>query len=364
MTPRLLPILLAPLLMAAAPMQHQHGALAAPAPSTASRSLRPADVALSDQAGQPHRLYTDLIKGRTAVISFVFTRCRSTCPVISAKLGRVQDQMAERMGRDIVFLSLSVDPSYDNPARLAAFARKFGAGKGWLFLTGSDERVAAALKSLGQSPGSAQAHSERLLIINDARGVSDGIDAVHASAQQIAAKVRKVADSGLSRAEQSERYFSNLPLVSASGTPVHFYRDVLSDRLVVITTLFTRCVDACPLIAAKLASAERQLPADIRAGVRFVGITSDPAHDTPGQLTAFAKKHGLDERWTLLTGKPDNVAWVLFRLGLDGGGPQDHSTQILIGNERSGAWRRVAPTISPVDLASVIATSARNGGGR
>ena len=358
---RRLVILLAPLLLSAAPMQHLHRAPTAAAPL--ARMIHPADVALLDQAGQSHWLYTDLVKGRTAVISFVFTRCASTCPLLSAKLQRVQDQLPERMGRDIVFLSLSVDPSYDTPARLAAFARKFEAGKGWLFLTGANDQVTTALKSLGQSLGAAEAHSERLLILNDAHGISSGIDAVHASPQQITEAVRKVADHGLSRVQQSERYFSNLPLVSARGTPVRFYRDVLSDRVVVMTTMFTHCTDACPLIAAKLARAERLLPAEVRRNVRFVGVTNDPQRDTPALLAAFATRHGLDDRWTLLTGKPDNIAWVLYRLGLEGN-PQDHSTAILIGNEQSGQWRRVAPTASPAELATMIAASARNRGER
>ena len=354
---RRLVILLTPLLLSAAPMQHLHRAPTAAAPL--ARMIHPADVALLDQAGQSHRLYSDLIKGRTAVISFVYTRCGSTCPLISAKLQRVQDQMPERLGRDIVFLSLSVDPSYDTPTRLATFARKFSAGKGWLFLTGSDDRIAGALKSLGQLPSAADAHSERLLILNDAHGISSGIDAVHASPQQITEAIRKVADHGLSRVQQSERYFSNLPLINARGTPVRFYRDVLSDRVVVVTTMFTHCTDACPLIAAKLARAARLLPADVRGDVRFVGVTNDPQRDTPALLSAFATRHGLDDRWTLLTGKPDNIAWVLYRLGLEGS-PSDHSTAILIGNERSGQWRRVAPTASPTELATVIAASVRN----
>lgn len=358
-----LTILLASLLLSAAPAHHVHRVPIVAAAVASTRMVRPADVALIDQSGQSHRLYSDLIKGRTAVISFVYTRCGSTCPLISAKLQRVQDQMPERLGRDIVFLSLSVDPSYDTPARLATFARKFSAGKGWLFLTGSDDRIAAALKSLGQLPGAANAHSERLLILNDAHGISGGIDAVHASPQQITEAIRKVADHGLSRVQQSERYFSNLPLINARGTAVRFYRDVLSDRVVVVTTMFTHCTDSCPLIAAKLARAGRLLPAEVRGNVRFVGITNDPQRDTPALLAAFATRHGLDDRWTLLTGKPDNIAWVLYRLGLEGN-PQDHSTAILIGNEQSGQWRRVAPTASPAELATMIAASARNRGER
>lgn len=355
--------LMAALLLVGAgqPAPHHHGgghavSPAPPAPPAPHYSRQ--DIVLTDQAGRPQRLYSDLIKGRTVVVSFIFTKCTTTCPLISAKLARVQDRFIERMGRQMLFLSVSVDPQTDTPARLATFARKHEAGRGWHFLTGSPAAIAQALKSLGEPVGSAEAHSERLLIINDMRRVTGGIDAVHASPQQIAESIRKIADAGLSRTGQAERYFSNLPVIDAKGTQHHFYRDVISPGPVVITTLFTRCTDACPLITAKLASAQGQLSGAARSRVRFVAISSDPGYDTPDRLKAFAARHRLSEQWTLLTGKPENVAWLLYRLGLDSDQPQDHSTQILIGNEGRGQWQRVAPSLPPAQLARLIQASA------
>jgi len=81
--------------------------------------------------------YDDLLAGKTVVI-----HCMSlaTEPVYrtAESLARVQRQrlVADRLGRDLFFYSLTVDPERDTPQALKAFAARHGAGPGWLFLTG------------------------------------------------------------------------------------------------------------------------------------------------------------------------------------------------------------------------------------
>src|SRR5689334_7625293 len=74
----------------------------------------------------------------------------------------------------------------------------------------------------------------------------------------------------------------------------------------VVSFLFTRCPDVCPLLAMKIGNLERRLADAPR--VHFVSVSMDPEHDDPAALRAFALEHHADlSRWTLLTGEPAAV---------------------------------------------------------
>ncbi len=360
-------LLLLMLFMLGAPLARAHDSKHTPkqvlpvAAGFILKRLLPENVNLTDQSGQSRALYSQLIKGRTAVVSFVFTGCSSTCPLISRKLQEVQAQMPERMGQDVVFISISVDPLNDTPDVLARYAKSYEAARGWSFLTGEVEAIESVVKSFNGSNGPPEAHTNRIFILNDAAGAWTSLDAISATPTQITQRVRMAADLGLTRAQSAERYFSNLPLLNASGSTVQFYRDVLKQKTSVIAAVYTRCTDACPLIMQKLSAAQALLPPATQAGVQFVGLSTDPSYDQPAILQSYSKRFKLDNRWTLLSGKSDNVAWILYKLGLDGSSSTDHSTQILIGNERSGKWQRIPPTVTPAQLAAAIISSTREG---
>ena len=71
----------------------------------------------------------------------MYTSCADECPLETARLVQVQRLLGERVGRDIFFYSISIDPKRDTPIVLKAYAEKFGVGPGWLFLTGKAEDV-------------------------------------------------------------------------------------------------------------------------------------------------------------------------------------------------------------------------------
>ena len=55
-------------------------------------------------------------------------------------MARMQQLLGDRMGRDVFFISISIDPEHDTPAALKAYGKKYNAGPGWIFLTGKHER--------------------------------------------------------------------------------------------------------------------------------------------------------------------------------------------------------------------------------
>jgi len=128
------------------------------------------DVELLDQNGKKVHFYTDLVKGQTVVINFIFTTCTTICPPLGATFARVQKELGDRAGRDVSFISISVDPATDTPERLKAWGAKFHAGDGWTFVTGNKPQLDELLRALGASTARREDHSPTILIGNDARG--------------------------------------------------------------------------------------------------------------------------------------------------------------------------------------------------
>jgi len=126
------------------------------------------DVELLDQNGRQIHFYTDLVKGRTVVINFIFTTCTTICPPLGATFARVQKELGDKVGRDVRFISISVDPATDTPERLKAWGAKFHAGDGWTLVTGNKPQVDELLRALGASYARREDHSPTVLIGNDA----------------------------------------------------------------------------------------------------------------------------------------------------------------------------------------------------
>ncbi|MEW5854071.1 MAG: SCO family protein [Myxococcota bacterium] len=144
---------------------------AAPDPRVLAARKYFGDVTLVDQHGQRHRLYSDLLEGRVVVIHAFFTSCPHVCPTMSRKLLEVQEALGERVGRDIRFLSVSVDPTTDTPGKLRDYAHRFDAGEGWMFLTGEKQDVELALRKLGQYVDEPNNHTNILLVGNERTGL-------------------------------------------------------------------------------------------------------------------------------------------------------------------------------------------------
>jgi protein SCO1 len=79
------------------------------------------------------------LAGAPWIADFVFTRCVSSCPLLTARLARLDRALPAGLG--IRLVSFSVDPEHDTAAVLESYARSFGASRRWLFLTGDAAQV-------------------------------------------------------------------------------------------------------------------------------------------------------------------------------------------------------------------------------
>jgi len=129
------------------------------------------DVELVNQNGERMRLYTDLIAGKTVVINSFFTTCTGICPIMGGTFKRIQAALADHMGKDLILISVSVDPETDTPARLRDYAKSMSAKPGWYFITGKKENVDEALHKLGLLVDAKENHKAVMLIGNEPKGL-------------------------------------------------------------------------------------------------------------------------------------------------------------------------------------------------
>jgi protein SCO1 len=131
------------------------------------------NVPLVDQNGRTVHLYDDLLKGKTVVVNLIYTECQDSCPLETARILQVQKMLGDRVGKDVFFYSVSIDPEHDTPAVLKAYAEKYHAGPGWLFLTGKKADIDLVAHKLGlyYDPGlNRDGHTVELMIGNEPSG--------------------------------------------------------------------------------------------------------------------------------------------------------------------------------------------------
>jgi protein SCO1/2 len=135
------------------------------------------NVELVNQDGKTVRFYDDLIKDKVVAINFIYTHCGDTCPLETASLRQVYKLLADRMGKDIFFYSISIDPEHDTPKVLKEYAERFkiGSGSGWSFLTGTKADTTLLRKKLGLFRDGIEAnklgeHNTSFLVGNESTG--------------------------------------------------------------------------------------------------------------------------------------------------------------------------------------------------
>lgn len=144
-------------------------------PATVDRPVP--DFSLLNQDAQPVTL-ADL-KGKIWVASFIFTRCHSICPTVSATMA----ELNKVLPADVALVSFSVDPRHDTPEILAEYARRFDATPPrWNFLTGERDQIYKIIRDgfllaveenadPRESGGDLVTHSSRIIIV-DSSGIA------------------------------------------------------------------------------------------------------------------------------------------------------------------------------------------------
>jgi protein SCO1/2 len=105
------------------------------------------ELRFHDQNG--HTLDASSLSSSPLLLSFMFTRCPTVCPKQTRALVELRAALPESVRERVRFLSVSVDPDYDNPKTLREFAQAHNAtGAGWSFLVGSNQHTATLTRRL------------------------------------------------------------------------------------------------------------------------------------------------------------------------------------------------------------------------
>jgi protein SCO1 len=327
------------------------------------------DIELIDQDGRTVHLYTDLVKGRVAALSFIFTTCTTICPLIGANLGRLQTELDQSLGGDIALISVSVDPVTDTPQRMKAWGAQFGARPGWELLTGGKEAVDQLLKAAGLFTPDIQSHSPFLLLVNGRTGDRIRVNAIETPPPKVAEILRKMATTARARIPESdarqasisaapdsdaaspaERYFGDILLTNQDGRQLRLYTDILKGNVVIINSFYSTCTGVCRVTIPVFKQLQDSLGERVGTNIRLISLTVDPQNDTPEVLRKYAAGVGAKPGWEFLTGDKQTVDQALYKFGLRTDAKEDHSNVFIIGNEATGLWKKVLGIAPPYEI--------------
>jgi protein SCO1/2 len=108
---------------------------------------------LTDQDGSDLRFFDDVLKDKIVLINFIYTTCGSSCPLETARIKKVANLLGDKLGKEIFFYSISVDPENDSVEMLKHYHKRFGLSDSWKFLRGEKRDIEEILKKFGAFSG-------------------------------------------------------------------------------------------------------------------------------------------------------------------------------------------------------------------
>ena len=143
-------------------------------------------------------------------------------------------------------------------------------------------------------------------------------------------------------------------LVDQNGRDLKFVGDVIGDNIVVMDFVYTTCTTICPVLSALFTQVQSQLGDAVGDEVTLVSMSVDPVRDTPQRLNAYSAKHRAGEGWLWLTGEKGDVEDVLTGLGAYTPSFEDHPSMVLIGDGRTGEWKRLFGFPKPDRIVQIV----------
>ena len=106
------------------------------------------EFTLTDYDGKKFSL--SQLRGQVVVLTFIFTQCADTCPLLIAKLVSIQRKLMPELKSKVFFAAVTVDPERDTPEVLKRYANAHSADPArWTFLTGSVAEIAEVTRNYG-----------------------------------------------------------------------------------------------------------------------------------------------------------------------------------------------------------------------
>jgi protein SCO1/2 len=172
----------------------------------------------------------------------------------------------------------------------------------------------------------------------------------------VRAHERRIARQSAATVGQTpaRHYFTDVVLLNQNGEPMRFYSDLLQGKVVIINSFFGTCRDSCLPMNRNLERVQQALGDRVGKDVRIISISVDPTVDTVASLNAYAKTLHAGPGWYFLTGDKQNVDAVLRKLGQFVYDKQNHLNLIIVGNERTGLWKKAFGLARSEELVRVV----------
>ncbi len=167
---------------------------------------------------------------------------------------------------------------------------------------------------------------------------------------------------GKSQENNAQKYFTDTVLVNQNGERMRFYTDLMKDKTVIIDTFFATCQASCLPMNRNLAQIQEGLGDRLGKDVNILSISVDPGVDTPPLLKAYAKKLNAKPGWYFLTGDKESIEFILKKLGQFVDDKNDHLNIFLIGNDRTGLWKKAFGLAKSEELMKVVESVANDPG--
>ena len=152
----------------------------------------------------------------------------------------------------------------------------------------------------------------------------------------------------------AQKYFTDTVLVNQNGERMRFYTDLMKDKTVIIDTFFATCQASCLPMNRNLAQIQEVLGDRLGKDVNILSISVDPGVDTPTLLKAYSKKLNAKPGWYFLTGDKESIEFILKKLGQFVDDKNDHLNIFIIGNNRTGLWKKAFGLAKSEELMKVV----------
>ncbi len=163
-----------------------------------------------------------------------------------------------------------------------------------------------------------------------------------------------VAQSPTAAESPAQKYFTDVVLVNQNGAKMRLYSDLLKGKVVIIDSFFATCQGSCLPMNRNLEKVQAALGDRIGKDVYIISISVDPVIDSPAKLNEYAQKLHAKPGWYFLTGEKQNVDFALRKLGEYVEDKQDHLNIFIIGNERTGLWKKAFGLAPSDELVKVV----------
>lgn len=158
----------------------------------------------------------------------------------------------------------------------------------------------------------------------------------------------------------------NVSLLTHEGKEIKFYDDMVKDKILVMNMMYVDCLNSCPLATSNLIQVQRLVSKRMQdAPVQMCSLTINPEQDTVSHLSHYVKQHNIPSGWAFMTGEPELVKLVRYRLGFYNPDPAidgvvaTHTGMLRIGNDKISRWGMMPTQAKPDQIVKMIEHVAR-----